>query len=329
MRIKLSAVFSSVKFYGVVAVLATSVAVAYWLRTTHVQVPDYAGNSVTIYPRSIFNREVVDVRSGKRVRLVPDRRPVLLVLLSGTECPSCLDENAVWERLAEYREQLRVIGVFTGTTTEDVDAYVRMRRPTFEMYRLSGRDPLSQEYAGDQVTQYVNGDHAYVQGVELAYQQHLSYLPGVLKGAQMNANFTYTGSRNYKLTGRTDNPALVGQAPVSWNVGPSYATKCSLVTIGVSHNGANIYAYQYLSTGPGAVPFGVAGPNGDNYFFAHTQVDAKASYYLGKGFTALAIGENMNNAVFGFYNGSQQYMVQREYYKPTYSGGIRWTRSHE
>jgi hypothetical protein len=121
----------------------------------------------------------------------------------------------------------------------------------------------------------------------------------------------------------------VGQAPVSWNVGPSYATKCSLVTIGVSHNGANIYAYQYLSTGPGAVPFGVAGPNGDNYFFAHTQVDAKASYYLGKGFTALAIGENMNNAVFGFYNGSQQYMVQREYYKPTYSGGIRWTRSHE
>jgi TonB-dependent receptor len=189
--------------------------------------------------------------------------------------------------------------------------------------------PLSQAYAGDLVLQEVNGDHAHVQGVELAYQQHLSYLPGVLKGAQMNANFTYTGSRNYNLTGRTDNPALVGQAPVSWNVGPSYATKRFLVTIGVSHNGANIYAYQYQSTGPGAVPFGVAGPNGDNYFYAHTQVDAKASYYLGKGFTALAIGENMNNAVFGFYNGSQQYMVQREYYKPTYSGGIRWTRSPE
>ena len=189
--------------------------------------------------------------------------------------------------------------------------------------------PLSQAYAGDLVLQEVNGDHAHVQGVELAYQQHLSYLPGVLKGAQMNANFTYTGSKNYNLTGRTDNPALVGQAPVSWNVGPSYATKRFLVTVGVSHNGANIYAYQYLSTGPGAVPFGVAGPNGDNYFYAHTQVDAKASYYLGKGFTALAIGENMNNAVFGFYNGSQQYMVQREYYKPTYSGGIRWTRSHE
>jgi len=168
-----------------------------------------------------------------------------------------------------------------------------------------------------------------VQGVELAYQQHMNYLPGVLKGAQMNANFTYTGSRNYNLTGRSDNPALVGQAPVSWNIGPSYASRRALVTVGVSHNGANIYAYQYQSTGPGAVDFGVAGRTADNYFYAHTQVDAKASYYLGKGFTALAIGENMNNAVFGFYNGSRQYMVQREYYKPTYSGGIRWTRHHE
>ena len=189
--------------------------------------------------------------------------------------------------------------------------------------------PLSQAYAGDNVTQYVNGDHAYVQGVEVAYQQHLTYLPGVLAGARINANLTYTGSKNYNLTGRTDNPALVGQAPLSWNISPSYATKRALVTVGISHNGANIYTYQYQSTGPNAVPYGVTGPNGDNYFYSHTQVDAKATYYLGKGFTAEAIGENMNNAVFGFYNGSEQYMVQREYYKPTYSGGLRWTPRHD
>jgi hypothetical protein len=106
--------------------------------------------------------------------------------------------------------------------------------------------------------------------------------------------------------------------------------------MGISHNGANIYAYQYQSTGPGAQAPGAAaavyevtGPFGDNYFYSHTQVDAKATYYLGKGFTAEAIGENMNDAVFGFYNGSPQYMVQREYYRPTYSGGIRWTQHHE
>ena len=188
---------------------------------------------------------------------------------------------------------------------------------------------LSQAYAGDLVLQEVNGDHAHVQGVELAYQQHLNYLPGVLGGARIDANFTYTASKNYNLAGRTDSPQLVGQAPLSWNVGPAYATKRALVTLGISHNDANVYAYQYQSTGPGAVPYGVSGPNGDNYFYAHTQVDAKASYYIGKGFTVLATGENMNNSVFGFYNGSPQYMVQREYYKPTYSGGIRWDQHHE
>ncbi|WP_082661753.1 TonB-dependent receptor [Terracidiphilus gabretensis] len=189
--------------------------------------------------------------------------------------------------------------------------------------------PLSQAYAGDLVFQEVNGDHAYVQGVELAYQQHLNYLPGVLGGARINANFTYTGSRNYNLTGRTDNPALVGQAPFSWNIGPSYATKRALVSMGMSYNSANIYAYQYQNSGPGAVDYGVKGPAGDNYFYPHMQVDSKITYYIGKGFTVMAIGENMNNAAFGFYNGSPQYMVQREYYKPTYSGGVRWTPHHE
>jgi TonB-dependent receptor len=209
--------------------------------------------------------------------------------------------------------------------------YKQITEPIYgqQSYIPATGSSLSQAYSGDLVFQEVNGDHAYVQGIELAYQQHLTDLPGVLKGARINTNFTYTNSRNYNLTGRTDNPNLVGQAPYSWNIGPAYATKRALVTFGISHNGANIYAYQYQSTGPGAVPFGINGPFGDNYFYAHTQVDAQASYYLGKGFTVKAIAENMNNAVFGFYNGSPQYMLQREYYKPTYSGGVRWSRHHE
>ena len=209
--------------------------------------------------------------------------------------------------------------------------YKQITKPIYgqQSYIPATGSPLSQAYAGDLVFQEVNGDHAYVQGVEFAYQQHLSYLPGVLGGARIVGNFTYTNSKNYNLTGRTDSPQLVGQAPYSWNIGPAYATKRALVTFGVSHNGANIYAYQYQSAGPGAVPFGVTGPNGDNYFYAHTQVDAQANYYLGKGFTVMALGENINNAVFGFYNGSPQYMVQREYYKPTYSGGLKWSRHHE
>ena len=209
--------------------------------------------------------------------------------------------------------------------------YKQITKPIYlEDINVSGSSSLAQ-YLGDEVQQQVNGDHAYVQGVEVAYQQHMTYLPGVMGGTRLNANFTYTNSKNYNLADRTDTPQLVGQAPYSWNIGPSYANKHLLVTMGISHNSANIYQYQYQnSPQAGAPSYGpVTGPFGDNYFYSHTQVDAQASYYLGKGFTVKASGLNMNNEVFGFYNGSPQYMTQREYYKPTYSGGIRWTQHRE
>ena len=209
--------------------------------------------------------------------------------------------------------------------------YKQITKPIFLEQQLvpATGSPLSQVYGGAYSQQEVNGDHAWVQGFEVAYQQHMTYLPGVLAGTRLNANFAYTDSKNYNLSGRSDTPQLVGQAPFSWNVGPAFATKKALVTVGVTHNSANIYAYQYQSTGLSAVAYGVKGPNGDNYFYSHTQVDAQATYSLAKGFSVLASGANMNNEVFGFYNGSPQYMVQREYYKPTYSFGLKWTPRRE
>ena len=50
--------------------------------------------------------------------------------------------------------------------------------------------------------------------------------------------------------------------------------------------------------------------------------------YLGKGLTAIAQGLNLNNEVFGFYYGSAPYFTQREYYKPTYTFGLRWDLHH-
>lgn len=225
-----------------------------------------------------------------------------------------------------YEHYFKSVGMLEGGYF-----YKQITKPIYAQQSIipTTGSPLSQPYAGDLVLQEVNGDHAWISGFEVAYQQHLNYLPGMLSGARINANFAYTNSKNYNLTGRTDSPQLVGQAPCSWNIGPAYATKRALVTMGVSHNSANIYAYQYQSTGPGAVDYGVTGPNGDNYFYSHTQIDAQATYYIARGFTVLASGQNMNNEVFGFYNGQPKYMVQREYYKPTYSFGLRWNPHHE
>jgi len=74
---------------------------------------------------------------------------------------------------------------------------------------------------------------------------------------------------------------------------------------------------------------GPQGPNGDNYFYSHLQIDLQGTYKLPKGFTAVAYGLNLNNEVFGFYNGSTIYPVQREFYRQTFGGGLRWSPTHE
>ena len=59
------------------------------------------------------------------------------------------------------------------------------------------------------------------------------------------------------------------------------------------------------------------------------QVDAQGSVNLPRGFSLVVSGLNLNNEVFGFYQGSTQYMIQREFYRPTFSAGLRWASHRE
>ncbi len=199
------------------------------------------------------------------------------------------------------------------------------------------------------VSEPVNAGSAHVQGVEFGYQQRLSYLPGPLKGFGMSANYSYTASQATNVDPlRTDSPALLRQAPNSWNISPTFDTKRFSMRVGMTFDDKMIYAYQYEnlayayddSDNPIVVNGkqqtvanpqvnGTAGPAGDNYLYSHFQFDTQASYTLPFGLQVYAYGLNLNNEVFGFYNGSPQYVVQREYYHPTYAGGIRWTSHHE
>jgi hypothetical protein len=68
----------------------------------------------------------------------------------------------------------------------------------------------------------------------------------------------------------------------------------------------------------------VNGPLSDINFYSHFQVDAQASIRVVQGLNIVVAGLNLNNGVFGFYQGDPQYMIQREYYQPTFEFGIRW-----
>jgi TonB-dependent receptor len=194
--------------------------------------------------------------------------------------------------------------------------------------------PTSGPFVGYLVSQPGNAGSATLQGVEFAYQQHWTYLPGALSGLGLSANYSYTTSTARGLPMRTDHPALLRQAPHTWNISPTYDRGAMSLRVGMSYNGANIYAYQYQNLNSDGTPMaagdltagGTAGPGGDAYLYPHLQLDAQASIRMSRQLSLVISGLNLTNEVFGFYNGSPQYVLQREFYKPTYAMGFRYTR---
>jgi TonB-dependent receptor len=185
-------------------------------------------------------------------------------------------------------------------------------------------------------TQPFNVSAAHLIGVEGSWEQHLSMLPEGLNGVGFRVNYSYTASVA-GIPGRSDHPSLQRDAPNNYNFDVTYDKYNLSARMGITHNDAYLWAYQYqdgtpidgLATTP--TQGGVKGPNSDTYIFPHTQVDAQVSYLVprGRGVSVVAQFLNLNNEVFGFYNGSQQYPIQREYYSPTYTFGLRWTQKAE
>ncbi|MBV8897368.1 MAG: TonB-dependent receptor [Acidobacteriaceae bacterium] len=200
--------------------------------------------------------------------------------------------------------------------------YKALRNPiisrTFELanYQPPG-GPLSNYLA----TQPINAGSGWLSGFEANYLQHFSSLPGILGGLGLSANYGYTASRANGIPGRSDHPRLLRTSPNAFNISPTFDRGRVSIRIGMSYNQASIYSYQYTDGTAG----GVNGPLSDLYFYSHFQVDAQGSVRLSHGLTFVMYGLNLNNEVFGFYQGSPQYMIQREYYQPTVAAGFRWS----
>jgi TonB-dependent receptor len=206
---------------------------------------------------------------------------------------------------------------------------------------LPNSDP---NFPGFLRSQSINGPSAYIAGLEASWQQRLSILPGVLNGFGVSANYSYSTSRATFPAGfsslvaggqgRIDHPALQRQAPNTWNIGLTYDKARFSGRFAVSHNDANIYAYQYVHDPANSAldndPIvGIKGPLGDQYLYAHTQFDIQGSYRMYRQLEFVASGLNLSNEVFGFYTGSKIYPNQREFYHPTVIIGLRWVPALE
>ena len=179
--------------------------------------------------------------------------------------------------------------------------------------------PITGTFNNQASATLANGPSAHIFGFEATWQQPLKFLPGPLNGMGVRANYGYTTSRaTFPAGGRTDHPTLVRTAPNNWNFDVTYDKKGFSARMGLTHNDAYIWSYGGDNSKT---------PSGDTYLYPHTQVDAQVSYWIprGHGLQAVVSLLNLNNEVFGFYNGAERYPIQREYYSRTISAGLRWT----
>ena len=188
-------------------------------------------------------------------------------------------------------------------------------------------------YAGYTAVQPRNLPNAHIGGLELGWQEHFKSLPSLFSGLGIMANYTYSFSQAtnpYCCTDANGNPAirtvaLDRQAPNTFNIDPTFDTKHLSVRLGVTYNQANIYAYNYGGMVNDPSLNGPTGPGGDVYLYGHTQIDSQISYNLPANFQVTVSGLNLSNEVFGFYQGSAAYPIQREYYHPSYLFSLKWT----
>jgi TonB-dependent receptor len=210
--------------------------------------------------------------------------------------------------------------------------------PVANLVYYNGTQTCTQGSTGCQQWQAaisINGPNAHIQGIEAQWEQRFSFLPSFLSGFGVNANYSHTKSEVTFPSGfdggRTDKPSLDRTSPNDYNFNLLYDKSRFSGRFAISHNDESIASYGWNATnGPASDPIlGLKGPLGDNYFYPHTQFDVQGSFRLYKGLQIVASGLNLSNEVFGFYNGSGIYPVQREYYKSTTSFGLRWSTKSE
>lgn len=183
------------------------------------------------------------------------------------------------------------------------------------------------EFDGYYGTEPMNGGDAHLLGGEFDFSRRLDWLPGAWAGLGFDLNWTQVDSRaavlkdTAKVAANLGNPVvryapLPRQAKSIGNIALTYDSRMISARAAWQYQGANITSY-----GDGS-----ATPDGDNWFLPHSQLDASVTFNLPGDIAVQLQGLNLNNAVFGFYNGNSQaqFSAQREYYGRSIILGIKY-----
>lgn len=129
------------------------------------------------------------------------------------------------------------------------------------------------DYAGYALTTRVNGGSATVKGLELAYQQQFTFLPGWLKGFGAFANYTRLETEgDYGTTRVGSTNSITGFVPKAANIGISYIRNPWSLRVELKYKGRFLNTFN---ASPARLVWGMP----------QTTVDTKAVYNINRRFS--------------------------------------------
>jgi TonB-dependent receptor len=183
------------------------------------------------------------------------------------------------------------------------------------IYTRSYEFTAEEAYNGYIATQPVNGSDAKLAGFEVNLQQQLTFLPGVLSGLGIYANYTYTWSeaevnasedaddiRKVTLPGQTEN---VGNFALSYEAG-GFSGRISL-----NYAGAFIDEIRDKE-------------GNDRMYDERFQLDISASQKLTNKLRLFVEFINLTNAPLRYYNGVTSRPEQQEFYSSWSNFGLKY-----
>ncbi len=174
----------------------------------------------------------------------------------------------------------------------------------------NGTDPVN--FPGVSVVQFITYDNvpnAYARGIEAAYDQHFTFLPGFLSGFGAGGNVTYVDSQVELRTG--EKRSLPATSDVTWNAYGFYEAHGVQLRLSAAHVGSSL--------------FGI-GDSADFDIFqsARTTLDLTSTYEIRPGIRLYFNVKNITNEPLRYYEASANRPVQREFYNETYEGGVKF-----
>ncbi|RVT43589.1 TonB-dependent receptor [Sphingobium algorifonticola] len=158
-----------------------------------------------------------------------------------------------------------------------------------------------------------NGDKGYLYGIELNYQQQLTFLPGALDGFGFQGNITYLDGA-FDTADRKD-IGFPGTSDIVANASLYYEK------YGLS---ARI-SYQWRGDWLETLTFGTgAAVTGDEYRKGYENLDVALRYQINPNFTLFADLSNLTDATYSAYQGTEARPTEVEQIGRRYLFGVRF-----